>query len=292
MAHTGINSIVTSFAAGRSQRLTANRIINTGATSAAGRWHEAFAVSNGTGGIGVLTGTAGVGVAMTAATAGSLPLSPAAVPGFVRHLMAMSVRSSATTLAPGEMRLLDLLYQYPSCSVTTGAGTVINNGASKPTRFGTGDGVRCACIVSGTAIGAAFPVITVSYTNSSGVSGRTGFFAASAASQPIGSFLTGAAVATLSGPQMLMQAGDSGVQQINSYTVATGTTGTVCFVLHRDIADVPIIAANTPAERDYLSSQPQMPVIADDACLAEIVMLGGALTVNQTIQSTLLFNWG
>lgn len=293
MAHTGINSIVQSNAAGKKQRLTANRIINTGATSVAGRWHEAFAVSNGTGGIGVLTGTAGLGAAMNTSDAGALPLSPAQVTPDVRHLMAMSARSAATTLTPGEMRLFDLLYKYTSCAVATGAGTALNNAAAKPTRLGTGEGVRCCCVVAGTAIGAASPVITVSYTNQAGTTGRTGYFAASANSQPIGSLLTGAAVAAvLSGPEMLMQAGDTGIQKIDSYTVASGTTGAVTFILYRDLADVPLIAANTPGERDYLSSQPQMPIVDDDACLAEFVMIGGALTANQPLISTLLFNWG
>jgi len=293
MAHTGINSLVQSWSAGRRQRLTANRIINTGATSAAGRWHETFAVANGTGGIGVLTGTVGVGVAMNAGDLGALPLNPLTVPGYVRHLTSYSVRGAAATIFPGEARLLDLLYKYPSCVITTGAGSTLNNAAAKPTRFSTGDNVRAMCVVVGTAIGAASPVITVSYTNQAGTAGRTGYFAASANSQPIGSLITGAAIAAvLSGPEMIMQAGDTGIRSIDSYSVASGTTGNICFILYRELGDVPLIAANTPAERDFLSGQPSLPIIDDDACLSQIVLVGGALVANSAIVMTLHTNWG
>lgn len=292
MAYSGFDDMIQKYLAGKSQRLTANRIVNTGATSSSGRWHEAFAVSNGTGGIGVLTGTAGVGVAMSASDLGALPINPVSVPGEDRKLFGLSVKSPGTTLSPGDARLVDFLYKYQSCAVATGAGTVLNNAAAKPTRLANGDGVRAMCVVAGTALGAASPIITVSYTNQAGVSGRTGFFAASANSQPIGSLITGAAVNTLSGPDMIMAAGDSGIRSIDSYTVAAGTTGTVTFILYRDLAEVPIIAANTQGERDMLIQTFGPQKIDDNPCLAFIVNIGQALTANNTIVSTLNIGWG
>jgi hypothetical protein len=292
MAFTGIDDLVTKLAAGKFQRLTANRIVNTGATSAAGRWHEAFAISNGTGGIGVLTGTAGVGVARTSADAGALPLSPANVTPDTRHVLSMMAVTPVAVVTPGIIKLVDLLYLYPSCIVTTGAGTVLNNGAAKPTRFGTGAGVKAMAIVAGTAFGAATPTITVSYTNQDGVAGRTGLFTASAASLPIGALVTGAAVAVQSGPDMLMAAGDSGIQSIQSYTTANGTTGNVTFVLYRDVCEVPVVAANTAGERDFLNQLPSLPKIYDGACLAQLALVGGGLTANSVVMSTIQLGWG
>ena len=284
--------MISEMAAGKKQRLTANRIVNTGATSAAGRWHEAFAISNGTGGIGVLTGTAGVGVARDASSAGALPISPVNVTPDTRHLTAMAAVTPSATMVPGIVKLIDILYIYPSCVVTTGAGTTINNAAGKPARFNLGKDVKLGAIVAGTALGAATPVITVTYVDQDGNTGNTGFLSAAANSLPIGALLSGAAVAVPGSPEMLLAAGDSGVRELTSYTTATGTTGSVTFFLYRDLAEVPLITANLMAERDYLSQIPSLPTIDDNACLAALVLAGGALTVNNPIILTTQFAWG
>lgn len=292
MAFSGFDDIIAEAAAGKKQRLTANRIINTGATSAAGRWHEAFAISNGTGGIGVLTGTAGVGVARDASSAGSLPISPVNVSADTRHVMAMAAVTPAATVVPGIAKLIDILYIYPSCVITTGAGTTLSNAAAKPTRFNNGAGVKLGAIVAGTALGAATPVITCTYVDQDGNAGATGFLAASANSLPIGCLLSGAAVAVQGSPEMLLAAGDSGVRELTSYTTATGTTGTVTFFLYRDLAEVPLISANLAGERDYLSQIPSLPTVDDNACLAALVLAGGALVANSPLILTVQLQWG
>ena len=134
------------------------------------------------------------------------------------------------------LMLTDLLYMYPSC-VVTGTPTTFNNGAAKPTRHNNGAGVQCSAIVA-TALGAATPTLTVTYTDQGGVSG-SGAVTASANSLPVGSLMSGGAAAQLGAPFMSLSAGDSGVRQLDSYTLASGTTGTVTFVLHRPIATIP-----------------------------------------------------
>ena len=103
---------------------------------------------------------------------------------------------------------------------------------------------------------------------------------------------SGAAVAALGAPEMLLAAGDSGVRELTSYTTASGTTGTVTFILYRDIAEVPLISANLGGERDYLSQLPSLPTIDDNACLTALVLVGGALTTNNTLIMTLQTAWG
>lgn len=292
MAFSGFDDIIAEAALGKKQRLTANRIINTGATSAAGRWHECFAVSNGTGGIGVLTGTAGVGAARDASSPGALPISPINVTPDTRHVMAMAAVTPGTTVVPGIAKLIDILYVYPSCVITTGAGTTINNAAAKPTRFNNGKDVKLGAIVAGTALGAASPVITCTYVDQDGNTGATGFLAAAANSLPIGALLSGAALAVPGSPEMLLAAGDSGVRELTSYTTASGTTGTVTFFLYRDLAEVPLISANLAGERDYLSQIPSLPTVDDNACLAALVLAGGALTTNNPVILTVQLQWG
>lgn len=290
MAFSGIDDMVAELAAGKRQRLTGNRIIQTGATSVAGRWHECF-TSTGMGGVGVLTGTAGLGAARDSTSPGALPISPQSVTPDTRHLLTLSCVTPIATVCPGTFKLIDILYVYPSCVISTGAGTTINNGAAKPTRHNNGAGVRLGAVVVG-ALGAATPVITATYVDQDGNTGNTGLLAASANSLPVGVMLSGAGVAVLAGPDMSMAAGDSGVRELTSYTTATGTTGTIAFFLYRDLGDVPLVAANVAGERDFLSQMPSLDRIDDLACLTGLVNIGGAMTANANISVTVGAGWG
>ena len=60
---------------GQTLAIPFTKTIYTGATSAAGRWHECLSVG-GTGGAMTLTGTAGTGIACTSSTVGALPIGP------------------------------------------------------------------------------------------------------------------------------------------------------------------------------------------------------------------------
>lgn len=267
------------------------RTVNTGATSAAGRWHECFA-STGSGGIGSLSGTAGVGAAFTAASSGALPIGAANVTPDLRYLASLQAYTPAATLVPGRILLVDLLYQYPSC-VVTGTPTTLNNTAPRPTRLGTGAGVRVGAAVNG-ALGAATPLLTLSYTNQAGTSGRSGTLQASAASLPVGTLLSpGATAGIQGGPAMNLAAGDSGVRQIDSYAITSGgTTGTVTLFLYRPIASLPLVAANTEALTNLLNDLPPLSQIQDDACLTFLALTGGALVANQQIAGDLKTVWG
>lgn len=274
---------------GKKQILPFYRTINTGATSAAGAWHETFAAV-GTGGTGAWSGTAGVGTALSSATTGALPISPAAVSTDLRYLIEMSAQVAATTAVPGWVMLTDLLYYYPSC-VITGTPTTLNNGAAKPTRHNSGIGAELSAIVQ-TANGAATPLLTCTYTNTVPTAGRTGTLASTLSSSPIGRMYGGTATGgTLSTPLMGRAAGDLGVNELNSYAITSGgTTGTVVFVIHRPIATIPLIAANAPSVKNYVGSI--MPQIDDNACLGLFVNIGGALTANQVLQGELNLGWG
>ena len=281
-----INEVTTN---GKRQILPFYRTINTGATSAAGAWHECFA-SVGTGGTGAFSGAAGTGTALTSSTTGALPISPATVSTDLRYLIEMSVQTAATTAVPGWVMLTDMLYYYPSC-VITGTPTTLNNAAGKPTRHNSGIGAELSAIVQ-TVNGAATPVLTCTYTNTVPTAGRTGTLASTLASSPVGRMYGGTATGgTLTTPLMARAAGDLGVNELNSYAITSGgTTGTVTFLIHRPIATIPLIAANAPSIKNYVGSI--MPQIDDNACLGLFVNIGGALTANQVLQGEIQLAWG
>ena len=71
-------------------------------------------------------------------------------------------------------------------------------------------------------------------------------------------------------------AGKNAVKTLESYTLGSGTTGTVTAFLVKPLCEIPILALNTPSERDYVYQLPSLPRIYDGACLGFILNVGGA----------------
>lgn len=290
MALNSVDSVLAAISAGRSYQLPFWRRINTGATSAAGRWHGCLSDTDaGTGGSMTLTGSAGVGIALDKTTNGRIPEPTEDVSPRVKRITTFSAQFFASTAAPAELLLTDLLYLYPSC-VVTGTPTALDNTAAKPARFNSGLGVQCSCLVVG-ALGAAQPGLTLTYTNSGGTGSRTGAFKASANSLPVGSMLSGGTVASIGSPYSSLDAGDGGIQQLDSYTIAAGTTGTVSFLLHRPIISLPLARNAVRVERDCLFQLPTLPKIDDGACLGLLIRVGALLAVDQIISGDLTCIW-
>lgn len=271
------------------------KTIQTGAASVAGRWHEAF-TGGGTGGTGVLTGTAGTGIAMNNASAGALPYGPAVEPGMTKHLLAMSVTSPSTTLAPAYVMLTDIIHVYPSLVEVTTPSTLSNH----PTWTGTGDtrmtnakGVQLSLIqtTASSVAGAITPTYVDQDNNAAQACARA--LQGVVAAHPVGALWAETGVnATIGGPTAALAVGDYGVRQVSSYTIGTSATGGVgAMVLHRPICTIPLAAANTPTERDFTTGPIRLPRIYDGACLALFVMVGGALATGQVIEGELVFGW-
>ena len=259
----------------------------TPAATVAGKWSEFF-TSVGTGGTGVLTGSAGVGTAMSSSTLGSIPQPQTNVSPSTKYLLTFLTSQGVATSGVNVL-LTDFLYIYPSC-VVTGTPTTLSNAASKPSRFNNGIGVKASCIVA-SALGAAQPVLTTTYTNSDNTGSRTGNFAAAVNSEIIGSILGGGSQGTQSGYSMGLQAGDSGVKQLDSYTIASGTTGAVTFLLHRPIAAVVNTSPTAPGERDFLFQFPSLPIIPDDACLGLLVYSNTSLASGRFVYGEIGCMW-
>ncbi len=255
------------------------------ATSAAGRGHSFF-TATGIPTAGSYSGTAGTAVAMDSNTTGSLIMAGASsVTPDTKHLLTMNAYTPSTTVTPCTLMLVDFLLYYPSC-VVTGAATTLTNTATLP-RYTDGEGVMCMVEVQ-TALGAASPALTLNYRSQSNSDQNASFALTSPANS--------APVSTLFGYNgaifLPLAAGSRGVKRINSYTLASGTTGTVAFVLVKPIVEIPLLAANTASERDFLSQLPSLPKIEDGACLGFISVIGGAMTASQTIMGKVEMGWG
>jgi hypothetical protein len=295
MGFSGIDDLTQEITSnGKFYKLPFNRTIDTGATSAAGRWHTLL-TAGGTGGAFTMTGTAGTGIAFNSSTVGALPIN-AAVATDTRHLLSMLANTSTATAVPAMVMLTDIIHIYPSCVLTGTPSTMSNH----PTWTGTGDtrmtsavGVQCSLMVT-TATTAGNGQITATYLDQGGNSGTAGALYAPSATTPTGALYgaTNTAV-SLGGPFMPLAAGDTGVQRISSYAINTGaTSGVGAFILHKPIASIPLAALNTPSERSFMSDPFLLPRVYDDSCLAMFIQVGGALVAGGIVTGELNFGWG
>lgn len=284
MAITGLDSIYAAKAAGKSNKGLFQKFSSNAAASAAGRWHEFF-TANGIPTAGAWSGSAGVATQLTGASQGGLNVGTSSVSTDIRHLTALKMQSPTATLVPATFYLVDYLLYYPAC-VVTGAPTALNNTATLP-RYTDGAGVFPIIAVQ-SALGAAQPALTLTYVDEGG----TGSNVALAMTSPVASAPISALFLNNGSPFLPLAGADKGVRSITSYTLATGTTGTVAMVLVKVIAEIDLYAINTGNMVDFLSGSDILPKIEDNACLGFIGVAGGAMIASSVFSGTISNVWG
>ncbi|GCL61497.1 hypothetical protein [Pseudaquabacterium pictum] len=155
--------------------------------------------------------------------------------------------SGACSSQSGMLLLCDRLWHNSGISVTTTTAQTVNS-VAWPARDKNGaidgDGVLIGLEISAaTGVGAATP--SISYTNSAGVSGKTSTTVdAYAASSALGMFY-----------RLGLQAGDVGVQSIQSVTLGVSmTSGSVSLVAYRVLAALELSASGVPNAVDALTA--------------------------------------
>ena len=176
--------------------------------------------------------------------------------------------------------LADILVAAANISATVITAQTVNTAAL--TRSTNGEGVLMTMAVT-TALGATASNVTITYTNSAGVTGRsTGAIAmtASAAANRLqpgpGGFL------------IPLQAGDTGVRSIQTVTFsASMTAGVLDIYLFQPLVLIPTVGANTFIERDstvQIDGLTELPVGTDAqvGCLGCFALTGGTTTTTLT----------
>jgi len=282
MAINGMDSLIAAYSAGQSAKGYFQKATSNAATSAAGRWHELF-TATGIPTAGSFTGTAGVATVMNASTQGALYTGTASVSPDIKNLVSWKIQSPTSTLVPATFYLVDFLLYYPAC-VVTGTPTTLNNTATL-TRYTDGVGVFPIIAVQ-TAHGAAAPALTLNYRDPSD-NDQNGLVMTS----PVNSAAISTCYLNNGSPFLPLATTDNGVKRINSYTLASGTTGTVAMILVKIIAKIDLYAINTGVLADYIANTPTFPKIEDDACLGIIGVCGGAMVASSVLSGTITTVW-
>lgn len=275
MPFSSYSDFIAKLSSGKRFRTTFAKSSANAAAGVAYRMYELFSSPNFVPGGMIWPGAAGVGTQCTGATVGALDLGTTLAAGETRHLLNAMLYTPTTTCVPGMAYLVDFLAYHPACSVN--APTAL--GAIALPRYTTGDEVMCSVFVQ-VLLGATTPSLTLTYVDSGGTS-RTATVVSPTNSLPIQTAFMNGSSWWLSMPAV---AGVNGVRSITSYTVNSGATatGSVCFVLYKILATIPILTLGTPVERDFAVQMPSLPLIEDQAwgstpCLGWIVIPGGAM---------------
>jgi hypothetical protein len=217
-----------------------------------------------------------------------------------KHLLSGGAMTTAAT-GIGQFYLVDLLGSYPYIDANSLAAQTCSNTNVLP-RYADGAGVR-AFLVSGgtgyvaaaTTVGAVAHNVAMTYTNQAGVGSRQMPFVVSCtASAPMGQISHSGIAANNYHPLPLANQ-DNGVRSIQAVqlSAASGTAGTYYhMVLYKELAMIPVPAANVYYERDFVNMLPSLERVQDGAVLGLIYVAAGATAASTTFLGHIEFAWG
>jgi hypothetical protein len=225
------------------------------------------------------------------------------------------VRLTTTTTLPAGLALAtdyyvikvtDLTIKLATSYANAVAGTAINitdAGTGTHTintlypRYTSGAGIQSFMWANNaTPLGAGTPNLSFpAYTNSAQTGSR-----ATPTTLPIGKTAAANGLILYSGtgagkygPNMPLQAGDSGIAQVDNVQLsATYTSGEFSVAMVKPLLTLPITTLGVASERDLINQVPSLPRIYDGAALYWLIYHGAATPVNSAIYGHLDFAWG
>lgn len=181
----------------------------------------------------------------------------------------------------------------------TDAGTGTHTLTIQMPRYAKGVGCQAAFVV-GTAPTAGGPTLSASsYTNSAATAGRAfqgSVVMNAAANAYAGRVLHSGNAAGNYGAFLPLQAGDTGVASVESFTWSAGTaytgSGVVALCIAKPLLDIAVPVTGMWCERDLVNQLPSMPQVNDGACLVWMLFGTGATTTASPITTAIDFAWG
>lgn len=218
--------------------------------------------------------------------------------------MGMMTTSASGT---GLMYLVDILGGYPYIDANSNSAQTCNNTNVLP-RYTDGKGVR-ACMVSGgtgyvitnvapTTVGASAHNVAMTYTRATTGGTDTGRqmpFAVACTASAMQGHITHSGVAANNYFPLPMASGDQGIASIQTIqlSAASGTAGTYYHImLFKELAMIPIPAASTYYERDFVNMLPSLERVYDGAVLGFIYIPAGNTGASSSFIGHIETAWG
>lgn len=193
-----------------------------------------------------------------------------AVSPMEKFLTISTVMTPTAAAAPLSMMLCDYLMYYPFIDMDSTDQQDLTNTVSLP-RYASGDGVRMFLVALAPYVGGGD--FTVTYTNQSGVSGRTTGIVRANTAGAIANFVHSAPnTANSFGCFLPFQSGDTGVRSVQSVTFTSPIGGLAAIVLVKPIDKTYIRETTAAREKQYLVDDKEVLQIYDGAYLNYIAL--------------------
>lgn len=212
-----------------------------------------------------------------------------------KHLSKITLSNNITTIgAINNFILCDYLMYYPFIDGdSTDLQNLDNTSATLP-RYTDGVGVYAMLVAQGSYTGGQ--LVTITYTNSDGVSGRvtssfltnTATFTASVLSSNTGA----TASRVYAWPFLPLVGTDKGIQSVQDITFSAPIGGVHAIVLVKPIANLTTYGVANTTEKEFLLDMANMPRIYDGAYLNFLFMSPTAAAATNTLNGTLETVWG
>jgi hypothetical protein len=258
-------------------------------TTNAGIWFD-LSMSPGNPAPNYYAAAPNIALRLAQSTDGGIPHGGNVAP-LTKHIKQFTAMTASASAAPLPMLLCDYLLFYPFVDMSVTDPQPMDN-TSGINRYVSDKGIQIMAVEVAGQSGVGNPQFNITYTNQNGVSGRVTPNVACNAQVVNGTIIsTSAATNKSAGPFLPLQAGDTGVQKIDSVQFLTPDVGLIAFVLVKPIMQLAIRTNDAPAEHVCFTDYAQLPTIADDAYLNLICMPQGTLA-NAPIHGTIQTLWG
>lgn len=269
----------------------------TGVAGVAGTWTDPT-VFNGFPVADTYAGTSLTYVPTDESSTGAIPHG-GNVSTATKHFLNAGASIFAAAGAPWFVMCMDQVGYVPitSTDVTgTGSRTITMTALDGSARYPNGAGLRAyfSTEVAPTAGGPNLTAMT--YTNQAGTTGKTVPVTVGFAATPVaGQVPHSGNAATRYAPFLPLAEGDSGIRDLEAFTLSGGTayTGSGQLVLHlvNPLFILPVVASGMYSERDFLNQLPSLPRIRDGAYLKYMYFQTGATTTNSPIVFNMNYGW-
>lgn len=252
IAITTRDGLIAAIAAGRT-----NQFMKAAITTAVGFWYVYFRSAGMPGTAGTAPTTTGTALSRT--SPGAIPIPAPSATSYISSF-------EGTNTVGGTLLLADRLVEFGGLSgIVTTAQNV--SALALPARATTATDVELWLEIYTLAGATASATVTASYTNQAGTAGRTATLIGGipASGTPINRSY-----------QFALQAGDTGVQSVQSLTLgtSTGTAGNIGLVLRRSLLFGMFVAGNTSFTQGW--AETDLQICPDDACMELLILPFGA----------------
>lgn len=221
----------------------------------------------------------------------------------LKSLLNAGLMTTAAT-GVGQFFLVDILGSYPYLDANSSSAQTCYNTNTLP-RYTTGAGVRAFMVSGGTGyvistaapttVGATPHNVAMTYTNSAGTGSRQMPVTVACTISAIQGHITHSGIAASNYFPLPLAATDAGVRSIQTVQLSAGSGTAATYyhmILYKELAMIPVPAANVYYERDFVNMIPSLENVVDGAVLGLIYVAGGATVASTTFLGHVEVAWG